>query len=37
MICTRSLIYAPLAPFAVMLMILPVRPTGLFGSPLLKW
>src|SRR5215831_16290699 len=34
-----SLIYAPLAqmaPFAVMLMILLVRPTGLFGSPLLK-
>ncbi|MGZ5145465.1 MAG: branched-chain amino acid ABC transporter permease [Burkholderiales bacterium] len=34
-----SLIYAPLAqmaPFAVMLLILLVRPTGLFGSPLLK-
>jgi branched-chain amino acid transport system permease protein len=34
-----SLIYAPLAqmaPFAVMLVILLVRPTGLFGSPLLK-
>jgi branched-chain amino acid transport system permease protein len=34
-----SLVYAPLAqmaPFAVMLLILLVRPTGLFGSPLLK-
>ncbi len=34
-----SLAYAPLAqmaPFAVMLLILLVRPTGLFGSPLLK-
>jgi len=34
-----SLIYAPLAqmaPFAVMLLILLVRPTGLFGSQLLK-
>jgi branched-subunit amino acid ABC-type transport system permease component len=34
-----ALIYAPLAqmaPFAVMLLILLVRPTGLFGSPLLK-
>ena len=34
-----SLIYAPLAqmaPFAIMLLILLVRPTGLFGSPLLK-
>ena len=34
-----SLIYAPLAqmaPFAVMLVILLIRPTGLFGSPLLK-
>jgi branched-chain amino acid transport system permease protein len=34
-----SLIYAPLAqmaPFGIMLLILLVRPTGLFGSPLLK-
>ena len=34
-----SLVYAPLAqmaPFVVMLLILLVRPTGLFGSPLLK-
>ncbi len=34
-----SLVYAPLAqmaPFAIMLLILLVRPTGLFGSPLLK-
>ena len=34
-----SLVYAPLAqmaPFAVMLLILLVRPTGLFGSQLLK-
>ena len=34
-----SLIYAPLAqmaPFAIMLLILLVRPTGLFGSQLLK-
>jgi branched-chain amino acid transport system permease protein len=34
-----SLIYAPLAqmaPFAIMLMILLVRPTGLFGSQMLK-
>lgn len=34
-----SLVYAPLAqmaPFAVMLLILLARPTGLFGSPLLK-
>ena len=34
-----SLVYAPLAqmaPFAVMLLILLVRPTGLFGSALLK-
>ena len=34
-----SLVYAPLAqmaPFAVMLLILLVRPTGLFGSPLLR-
>ena len=34
-----SLIYAPLAqmaPFAVMLLILLVKPTGLYGSPLLK-
>jgi len=34
-----SLIYAPLAqmaPFAIMLLILLIRPTGLFGSPLLK-
>ena len=34
-----SLIYAPLAqmaPFAIMLLILLVRPTGLYGSPLLK-
>jgi len=34
-----SLIYAPLAqmaPFAIMMLILLVRPTGLFGSPLLK-
>jgi len=34
-----SLVYAPLAqmaPFAIMLMILLVKPTGLYGSPLLK-
>lgn len=34
-----SLVYAPLAqmaPFAIMLLILLIRPTGLFGSPLLK-
>jgi branched-chain amino acid transport system permease protein len=34
-----SLIYAPLAamaPFVLMLLILLVRPTGLFGSPMLK-
>ena len=34
-----SLIYAPLAqmaPFAIMLLILLVRPTGLYGSPLIK-
>jgi branched-subunit amino acid ABC-type transport system permease component len=34
-----SLVYAPLAqtaPFAVMLVILLVKPTGLYGSPLLK-
>ena len=34
-----SIIYAPLAqmaPFAIMLLILLVRPTGLYGSPLLK-
>jgi branched-subunit amino acid ABC-type transport system permease component len=34
-----SLIYAPLAqmaPFAIMLLILLIRPTGLYGSPLLK-
>ncbi len=34
-----SLIYAPLAqmaPFAIMLLILLGKPTGLFGSPLLK-
>jgi branched-chain amino acid transport system permease protein len=34
-----SIVYAPLAqmaPFAIMLLILLVRPTGLFGSPLLK-
>ena len=34
-----SLVYAPLAqmaPFAIMLLILLVRPTGLFGSQLLK-
>jgi branched-chain amino acid transport system permease protein len=34
-----SLIYAPLAqmaPFAIMLLILLVRPTGLYGSALLK-
>lgn len=34
-----SLIYAPLAlmaPFAVMILILLYRPTGLYGSPLLK-
>jgi len=34
-----SLIYAPLAqmaPFAVMLLILLVRPTGLYGSSLVK-
>lgn len=34
-----SLIYGPLAqmaPFAIMLLILLVKPTGLYGSPLLK-
>ena len=34
-----SLIYAPLAqmaPFALMLLILLLKPTGLYGSPLLK-
>lgn len=34
-----SLFYAPLAqmaPFAIMLLILLVKPTGLFGSPLLN-
>jgi branched-chain amino acid transport system permease protein len=34
-----SLVYAPLAqmaPFAVMLLILLIRPTGLYGSALLK-
>ena len=34
-----SLIYAPLAqmaPFAIMLLILLVRPTGLYGNPLVK-
>lgn len=34
-----SLVYAPLAqmaPFAIMLLILLVWPTGLFGSPMLK-
>jgi len=34
-----SLVYAPLAqmaPFAIMLLILLVRPTGLFGSQMLK-
>ena len=34
-----SLVYAPLAqtaPFVVMLLILLVRPTGLYGSPLLR-
>lgn len=34
-----SLIYAPLAqmaPFATMLLILLIKPTGLYGSPLLK-
>ena len=34
-----SLIYAPLAqmaPFAIMLLILLVRPTGLFGSQMMK-
>jgi len=34
-----SLIYAPLAqmaPFAIMLLILLIRPTGLYGSKLLK-
>jgi branched-chain amino acid transport system permease protein len=34
-----SLIYAPLAqmaPFAIMLLILLVKPTGLYGSPLAK-
>ncbi len=34
-----SLVYAPLAamaPFAVMLLVLLVWPTGLFGSPMLK-
>jgi hypothetical protein len=27
---------APLAPFAVMVLTLLYRPTGLYGSPLLK-
>jgi len=34
-----SLIYAPLAqmaPFAIMLLILLIKPTGLYGSPLVK-
>jgi branched-chain amino acid transport system permease protein len=34
-----SLVYAPLAimaPFAMMLLILLVRPTGLFGAALAK-
>jgi branched-chain amino acid transport system permease protein len=34
-----SLIYAPLAqmaPFGIMLLILLVKPTGLYGSALLK-
>ena len=34
-----TLVYAPLAqmaPFAIMLLILLVKPTGLYGSPLLK-
>jgi branched-chain amino acid transport system permease protein len=34
-----SLIYAPLAqmaPFAVMLLILLIRPTGLYGTAFLK-
>jgi branched-subunit amino acid ABC-type transport system permease component len=34
-----SLVYAPLAqmaPFAIMLLILLAKPTGLYGSPLLK-
>lgn len=34
-----ALIYAPLAqmaPFAIMLLILLLKPTGLYGSPLLK-
>jgi len=34
-----SLVYAPLAqmaPFAIMLLILLLKPTGLYGSPLLK-
>jgi branched-chain amino acid transport system permease protein len=34
-----SLIYAPLAqmaPFGIMLLILLIKPTGLFGSPLLR-
>ena len=34
-----SLIYAPLAqmaPFAIMLLILLIKPTGLYGSTLVK-
>ena len=34
-----SLIYAPLAemaPFVIMLLILLIKPTGLYGSKLLK-
>lgn len=34
-----SLVYAPLAqmaPFAIMMLILLIRPTGLYGTPLLK-
>ena len=36
---SRSLIYAPLAqmvPFSVILLILLVRPTGLYGNSLVK-
>jgi len=36
---THAAIYAPLAqmaPFAIMLLILLIKPTGLYGSKLLK-
>ena len=39
MVSIGSLIYAPLAqmaPFAIMLLILLVKPMGLYGSALVK-